>query len=261
MDGVNKTLYIPLYGKALVSGQGILLRDKKAEEIWTAEGFSLMGKAASKWLAYYMAMRAAVMDRWTEEKLAADPEAAVLHIGCGLDSRCLRVGTGARHWYDIDFPEVIRERQKYYPETERYHMVGADVRSSAWKDSIPAGGSTVVVMEGVSMYLKPEELSRLLRELKAHFSRVQLLMDCYSTFAAKASRYRNPINQVGVTQVYGLDDPRLLAEKAGLRYGKEHDLTPTTLIRELKAGERVIFSNLYAGRMARKLYRMYEFRT
>lgn len=260
MDGVNKTLYIPLYGKALVSGQGILLRDKKAEEIWGAEGFSLKGKAASKWLAYYMAMRAAVMDRWTEEKLAADPEAAVLHIGCGLDSRCLRVGTGARHWYDIDFPEVIRERQKYYPETERYHMVGADVRTHAWQDAIPAGGHAIVVMEGISMYLKPEELSGLLKNLKEHFSYVSVLMDCYSTFAAKASRYKNPINQVGVTLVYGLDDPRQLAENAGIRYLKEHDLTPTTLIRQLKAGERVIFSNLYAGSLSRKLYRMYEFR-
>lgn len=259
MDGVNKTLYIPLYGKALVSGQGILLRDKKAEEIWGAEGFSLKGKAASKWLAYYMAMRAAVMDRWTAEKLAADPEAAVLHIGCGLDSRFLRVGTGARHWYDIDFPEVIRERQKYYPETERYHMVGADVRTHAWQDAIPAGGHAIVVMEGISMYLKPEELSRLLRDLREHFAHVRLLMDCYSSFAARASRYKNPINQVGVTQVYGLDDPEKLAAETGLCYGKEHDLTPTTLIRQLGPGERVVFSNLYAGRMARRLYRMYEF--
>lgn len=259
MDGVNKTLYIPLYGKALVSGQGILLRDKKAEEIWSAEGFRLKGKAASKWLAYYMAMRAAVMDRWTAEKLAADPEAAVLHIGCGLDSRFLRVGAEGRQWYDIDFPEVIRERRKYYPETERYHMVCADVRSNGWKDSIPTGGTAIVVMEGVSMYLKPEELSRLLRDLREHFAHVRLLMDCYSSFAARASRYKNPINQVGVTQVYGLDDPEKLAAETGLCYGKEHDLTPTTLIRQLGAGERVVFSNLYAGRMARRLYRMYEF--
>ena len=63
MDNVNKTLYIPLYGKAYVSRRGLILRDSKAEEIWTAEGFPLRGKSASKWLAYYMGMRAAVFDR------------------------------------------------------------------------------------------------------------------------------------------------------------------------------------------------------
>ena len=32
MNGVNKTLYIPLYGKAYVSRRGLLLEDKKAEK-------------------------------------------------------------------------------------------------------------------------------------------------------------------------------------------------------------------------------------
>lgn len=49
MNNVNKTLYIPLYGKAYVSRKGMILNDKKAEEIWDAEGFSLKGKSSSKW--------------------------------------------------------------------------------------------------------------------------------------------------------------------------------------------------------------------
>ena len=47
MNNVNKTLYIPLYGKAYVSQRGLFLDDKKAEEIWGAEGFPLKGKAKS----------------------------------------------------------------------------------------------------------------------------------------------------------------------------------------------------------------------
>ena len=62
MNNINKTLYIPLYGKAYVSQKGILLSDKKAEEIWAAEGFKLGGKSKSKWLAYYMGIRSAVFD-------------------------------------------------------------------------------------------------------------------------------------------------------------------------------------------------------
>ena len=54
MNGVNKTLYIPLYGKASVSKKGIILYDAKAEEIWEKEGFELKGKAKSKWLTYYI---------------------------------------------------------------------------------------------------------------------------------------------------------------------------------------------------------------
>ena len=68
MNNVNKTLYIPLYGKAYVSKKGILLNDKKAEEIWEKESFALKGKSKSKWLAYYMGMRSAIFDSWASKK-------------------------------------------------------------------------------------------------------------------------------------------------------------------------------------------------
>lgn len=259
MDAVNKTLYIPLYGKAYVSKKNILLKDKTAEQIWEKEGFPLKGKAASKWLAYHMGMRAAVFDRWTEARMEAWADAVILHIGCGMDSRCLRVEHRGRNWYDIDFPEVIRERKRYFPERDGYHMVAADMRTEVWKQQIPAGNRAIVVMEGLSMYLRPEELEKLLKSLKEYFKDVALLMDVYSNFGAKVSKYKNPINEVGVTTVYGMDDPAGLAQNTGLQYVKEHAMTPLDMIAELSPSERVIFSNLFAGSFARKIYRIYEF--
>ena len=255
MDAVSKTLYIPLFGKALVSRRGILLEDKKAEQIWDAAGFPLTGKAASKFLAFSMAMRASVFDRWTAQRCGG---ATVLHLGCGLDDRRGRLGCPAALWYDVDLPEVIRERRSHYTESPNYHMTAADLRETQWLESLP-DGRAVVVMEGISMYLRPEELKGLLTALKAHFSSVQLLMDCYSTFAAKTSKYKNPINDVGVTRVYGMDDPKGLAEDTGYAFLGEHSMAPTSLIRQLNTGERILFSNLYAGPAARKLYRIYEF--
>lgn len=259
MDCVNKTLYIPLYGKAFVSRKGILLRDEKAEEIWNRAGFPLKGKAKSKWLAYNMGMRSAVFDRWLEEKLREDPQAIILHPGCGLDSRILRMDAGERDWFDVDFPAVIQERNKYFQEADRYHMIPSDIRDMAWLSRIPTGSSAIVVMEGISMYLTPRELQVVLRQWKSHFSRLRILMDSYTVFAAKATKYKNPIRTVGVSQVYGLDDPEVLAEAAGLRFVKEHDLTPQDLIRQLPEKEQGIFRMLFAGKLAKKIYRLYEF--
>lgn len=257
MDGVNKTLYIPLYGKALVSRKGIILCDLKAEEIWASEGFSLKGKSKSKWLAYFMGMRAAVFDRWVKVQMDADPNAIVLHIGCGLDNRIGRVGRSKTMWFDVDFPEVIEQRKYHYSESETYQMLGADVRDPEWLEGLSAE-CVIVVMEGVSMYLHPDELQKMLAQLHEHFGKVHLLMDCYTEFAAKASKFKNPINDVGVTEVYGLDDPKAL-ERTGLRFVAEQDMTPTDLIAQLQGMERKVFQKLYAGRFARKLYRMYEF--
>ena len=257
MDSVNKTLYIPLYGKSYVSKRGIILHDPKAEEIWAAEGFPLKGKSASKWLAFYMGMRAAVFDRWVEKQLKEMSDAAVLHLGCGMDSRVLRAGDAECKWYDIDFPAVIAERKKYFRETDCYRMIGADVRAD-FLDQIP-GETAIVVMEGISMYLKPEELQQVLARLCQRFSGLALLMDCYTEFSAKASRYKNPINEVGVTEVTGLDEPQLL-EDSGLCFLRGHDMTPPDLIDQLTGAERLIFRKLYAGTIARKMYRLYEYR-
>ena len=261
MDGVNRTLYIPLYGKAAVSRAGILLHDPKAEEIWAEAGFSLKGKAKSKWLTYYMGMRAAVCDQWLAAQMAEMPGAAVIHIGCGLDSRICRIGTGGHVWYDVDFPEVIGERRKYYEESLEYHMLGADVRDTGWLSAIPGGTDAIAVMEGVSMYLRREELLGLLASLAERFGMVVLLMDCYTAFAAKASKYKNPVNEVGVTQLYGVDDPRELEQGTGLVFRGEHELTPAELIGALPGGDRTFFRFLFAGGAAKKIYRLFEFGT
>jgi len=259
MNSVNKTLYIPLYGKAFVSRKGIILNDKKAEEIWEAEGFSLKGKSKSKWLAYYMGMRSAVFDQWLLEQMQKDSEAIVLHIGCGMDSRVLRVGTKGHQWYDIDFPDVISERGKYYAEDDTYYMVEADVREQNWLSKIPKANHAIIVMEGVSMYFKPQELKVVLEQISSRFEIVNLLMDAYTTMAAKASKYKNPINDVGVTQVYGLDEPKVL-ENGNFTFCKEHEMTPVEKVNELEGFERAIFQKLYSGSIAKKMYRMYEYK-
>ena len=259
MTEVNKTLYIPLYGKSYVSKKGIILDDKKAEDIWSRVAFELKGKSKSKWLAYYMGMRARVFDDWLRDKLRDNVDTTVIHIGCGLDSRVERVGAAENLWYDVDFPEVIEERRRYYSENGSYKMISADIRNEGWLSEISDRLHAVVVMEGVSMYLTEEELGFVVSMLCRHFEQVSLLMDCYTTFAAKASEIKNPINDVGVTQVYGIDNPKVI-EPSGIRFIKECDMTPARLTDQLSGMEKVIFRSVYGGRMSKKLYRLYEYK-
>lgn len=259
MNNVNKTLYIPLYGKALVSRKGILLKDPKAEEIWAAEGFSLKGKAKSKWLAYNMGMRSAVFDRWVQKKLEAHPEAVVLHLGCGMDSRVLRLDRKESVWFDVDFPAVIQERKRYFSEMPGYRMLSSDIRELSWLDAVPDASHAIVVMEGISMYLQPEELKAVLRGIAGVFDTAEIFMDSYTVFGAKATKYKNPINEVGVTEVYGMDDPRQL-EEAGICFVAEHDLTPEDMVNVLQGFEKWFFQKMFAGSFAKKIYRLYEYR-
>ena len=73
------------------------------------------------------------------------------------------------------------------------------------------------------------------------------------------SKYKNPINDVGVTEVYGIDEPTLL-ESDGVSFVKEHNMTPQEFIEELIGSEKYIFRKLYAGNFSKKLYRLFEYR-
>ena len=259
MNSVNKTLYIPLYGKSYVSKKGLFLDDKQAENIWEEEGFSLKGKSKSKWLAYYMGVRSAVFDEWLKQQMVKEPNAVVIHIGCGMDSRIIRVGTENHKWYDIDFPEVIEERKRYYTETDQYKMIAADARDCSWLTSLQENKIAIVIMEGVSMYLTTEDMQSLTNRLCTHFEYLVLLVDSYTSLAAKMSKRRNPINDVGVTEVYGIDHPQDY-QNDELTFVKEHTMIPEKYIDELKGLERFIFANLYAGSFSKKLYRLYEYK-
>ena len=72
------------------------------------------------------------------------------------------------------------------------------------------------------------------------------------------SKIKNPINDVGVTQVYGMDEPLSLTI-TGMEYLRELDMTPISLINELTGSERAIFKTLYGGGASKKLYRLYEY--
>lgn len=259
MNNINKTLYIPLYGKAYVSKKRIILKDEMAEKIWDAEGFALKGKSKSKWLAYYMGIRSAVFDRWLKAEMDKDASATIIHIGCGMDSRITRVGCASHPWYDVDFPEVIEERRKYYGEGDGYTMLAGDARNAGWLADIQ-GERAIVVMEGISMYMDGEEVTKLFDAIGKRFSNVSLIMDAYSVFAAKMSKYKNPINDVGVTEVHGIDNPEETTRGTSLSYVGEVEMTPEDMCDQLDGMEKKIFKKLYAGKMAKKLYKLYEYK-
>ena len=258
MNSVNKTLYIPLYGKAYVSKRGLFLKDEKAEEIWAAEVFPLKGKSKSKWLAFYMGIRSAVFDEWLADKMQELPDAVILHVGCGMDSRILRVGAKNHRWYDVDFAEVIEERKRYYQASDDYQMLIGDARNGEFLTQIPNAKTVIVLMEGVSMYLTTEELQAFTARLNEQFERVVLLMDCYTKKAAKWSKLRNPVKDVGVTSVYGIDDP-LLMESGELKFVKECEMTPSKYVEQLRGAEKFFFRKLYAGKLSKKLYRLFAY--
>jgi O-methyltransferase involved in polyketide biosynthesis len=135
----KETMLVTLYGRALNSqSKDPILSDLAAEEAIRRIDYDFMNLNV-KWndiLA--IAARAKMFDLWTDEYLASHPDAVVLHLGCGLDSRVFRIDPPASIlWFDVDFPEIIELRQRLFPERAEYHMIGTSVTELSWLDQVP----------------------------------------------------------------------------------------------------------------------------
>ena len=59
---------------------------------------------------------------------ARNPDAVVLHLGCGMDTRAFRIDARRDvEWFDLDQPGVIELRRKLYDDTDSYRMIGSSV--------------------------------------------------------------------------------------------------------------------------------------
>lgn len=213
LTGAPETLLATLYGRALDSWapRSVLHDDAAARAVERIDyDFRRTGMTATT--AAGVALRGRLLDGWTREFLAAHPEATVLHLACGLDTRAQRLaaGPGVR-WIDLDHPDVVALRERLLPPPDGdYRLVGASVTDEGWLETVPADRPTVAVFEGLSMYLRKEDGRRLVERITARFPSGQLLFDCYGTIGIRLQKLVPAVRNAGATLHWGIDDPREL---------------------------------------------------
>lgn len=213
LTGAPETLLATLYGRALDSwaARSVLHDDAAARAVERIDyDFRRTGMTATT--AAGIALRGRLLDAWTREFLAAHPEATVLHLACGLDTRAQRLaaGPGVR-WIDLDHPDVVALRERLLPPPDGdYRLVGASVTDEGWLETVPADRPTVAVFEGLSMYLRKEDGRRLVERITGRFPSGQLLFDCYGTIGIRLQKLVPAVRNAGAILHWGIDDPREL---------------------------------------------------
>jgi O-methyltransferase involved in polyketide biosynthesis len=181
-DEVGWTLLGTLYLRAWESrGEHPILGDHRAAEALGRIAYDanlLHRRTRPEGNQYLVGMRGRRLDDWSADFLARHPDAVVLHLGCGLDSRAFRLAPPApAEWFDVDLPAVIAVRRRLYDDGERYRMLAASVTDPGWLDAVPTGRPVLVVAEGLLMYLDEDDVRALLVRLANRFDRGELVFD------------------------------------------------------------------------------------
>jgi O-methyltransferase involved in polyketide biosynthesis len=212
----KETMLMTLSGRAIQSEwKNPILRDPWAEEAMRHIDYDMSKtlEGVSSWGMWkdigptIIATRAATFDMLTNRYLADHPDATVLHVGCGMDSRVFRVDPPASvQWFDVDYPDVIDLRRQLFPERGAYHLIGARLDDLRWLDEVPRDRPGLLVAEGVLHYLSEAEVKALLNAVVAHFPSGQMIFDICNSMIVK--RAGSNVGGTGATYKWGLDDPQ-----------------------------------------------------
>lgn len=162
-------------------------------------------------MAVFIAARARRIDDWAAEFLRENPSATVLHLGCGMDSRVFRLAPPPSvRWVDVDYPEVIALRRRIYSDRENYHTIGSSVTDFDWLDQVPGDQPTLIVAEGLFMYLTREDGEELLRRFIAKFPSGEMIFDALDRQAVRLQKLNPVVRRAGAEFHWGIDDPHEL---------------------------------------------------
>ncbi len=191
LSGVAGTLLITLYIRAIESQRpDALIKDERAEELVRQLDQETLRKTAALTEDFgrvVVILKGREFDRYARDFLSRHPEAVVVHIGCGLDSRFDHVAerNSQVEWYDLDSPDVIELRRKLIgDEGGRYHLLGCSVLEPAWLEAVRVhrGRPFLFLAEGVFMYFTEAQVKSLVLTLRDHFPGAELVFDAWRPF-------------------------------------------------------------------------------
>ena len=199
LTGVPETLLVALWARAAETRSGYpLIKDEKAVEMVAEIGydFSRFGKK-SKLTQLGVAVRTMILDKAVSIYLRTFPDAVIVNLGAGLDTRHHRLSCDDNDWYEIDLPESICLRKAFFKETDRYRFIEQSMFNPEWIDKIQIGERPVLfIAEGLFMYFTPSKLRPLFTAICDRFPQGQMLFEMVAPLMVGKSKQHETLKRM-----------------------------------------------------------------
>jgi O-methyltransferase involved in polyketide biosynthesis len=256
----QETLLITLYAKAQPDNP--LFYDPLSEDILKRVDYDFSRLKVPYKTVVLVCQRAKKIDAVVRDFLEEQPEAVVVQLGCGLDSRFWRLDNGLVRWYDLDMAPVVKLRQQFFTGDERYQLIASSVTDLAWVEEVKAEGRPVmVVAEGLLMYIDEADVKRLVLRLRERFPGCQLIVDVFSKLAARSAANHPSLKSTGAKLGWGIDDPQdMEAWALGIRLVGEWFFSGDPDLVKLNLGYRLAYKLAGVFMMVKRAHRIVHYK-
>jgi len=216
---VQETMLIPLYARAIESRKKrSILYDRKAVEMVESIDWDFR-RFGQRWRVFACALRSAMFDVWVADFLGRHPEGTVVEIGAGLNTRFERLDNGRVHWFDLDLPDVVELRRRFFADTERRTTLAGSVLDSNWIGTVRRSpGPHFFVAEAVFIYLEERQVKAALTQIARDFPGAGIAFDTTSRKAVDRGNQDFVRRKMAARFAWACEDPRQIERwKIGLR--------------------------------------------
>ena len=173
LQGVPRTLLIPLAARAKAATVFPSLdpQDLFAQAALQATGTEVHTSPIDTPTVINVLWRTKLIKQLGQAFFERHPQSPGVDLGAGLAHHFQWLSNGRNSWLDVDLPEVIALRQSLMHHTQqRCQHQSADLTHCGWWQGLDLPDShpprpTLVVCEGVLMYLQPSQVRQLIREI------------------------------------------------------------------------------------------------
>ncbi|HWT47084.1 MAG TPA: class I SAM-dependent methyltransferase [Mycobacterium sp.] len=207
--GAPETMLATLHARALdADADKPFLGDAFAKDLVSRIDYNWHKTGVTARNASAGTVRTMYFDNRARQFLAEHDRAVVLHLGCGLDDRVLRLDPGPDvEWYDVDYPDVIALVEQLFPARAHYHAVAASVTDPAWLGAIPADRPALLIAEGLTYYLTRDDGIALLRRVVEHFPSGELHFDVCNWLSIQIQKVNPVVRRSGSTLHWAVNEP------------------------------------------------------
>jgi O-methyltransferase involved in polyketide biosynthesis len=247
----QETLLIPLYGRAVESRKpGGLLSDPRAVEMVEAIDYDFTPFDGTRSL-FGSVLRTLIFDGWVAAFLAEHPEGTVVEVGCGLNTRFERLDNDTLHWIDLDLPDVVELRRRFFADTDRRTTIAASVLDEAWVEEVrQRPGPYFFAAEASILYLSPPDVEAALGLIAGNFPGSHLALDTWGSWILDHQDRHDTLKNMDARLTWACDDPAELEQLGlGLRLAESRTFAriPKAIRSRMPWSQRLMFAA--AGRV------------
>lgn len=187
VKGVPETMLQTLYARAKESQKKEhYIYDPKAVEIVSQLEYDFSKADKDGTMSSGVIARTIVLDKMVGEFLNKFPDAIVVNIACGMDTRCYRMQGKFSRWYNIDLPETINIRKRFLEENGPVYQIAKSAMDASYTSEIEYKGEPVlVIIEGLTMYLSETEVKQIFDIINKKFHKATVFVETMSPFVVR----------------------------------------------------------------------------